>query len=126
MQRKVCKKCGRELPIGNFPRCSRLKSGRASYCKKCYRELSKAYYVANREKCKARSKRNYIKKCNERREEIRREKIEKNGGVIGGWKMYYLTHVKHGERRYNAVSMGGEVFKTDNKREFMRFLEEAI
>lgn len=42
---KICKKCGRELPISEFSKCKSRKDGLQPYCKEC----NKQYYAENRE-----------------------------------------------------------------------------
>jgi len=34
-KRKACKKCGEELPIANFPRDAKVKSGTRGTCRAC-------------------------------------------------------------------------------------------
>ena len=41
-QTKVCKKCGRELPLEAFNKHSRSKDGLQPYCKECQAAMSKA------------------------------------------------------------------------------------
>lgn len=36
METKKCKKCGRELPIEEFVKNSKIKSGYGSHCKECH------------------------------------------------------------------------------------------
>lgn len=67
---KVCPKCGRELPIDEFPwRWFKQfnKLYRDCYCKECRRKMSKAHYWANHEEILA--------KVHEQR---RREEKKKN------------------------------------------------
>lgn len=40
---KVCKKCGRELPLTMFNK-GKSSDGKDSYCKQCRNEVSRAYY----------------------------------------------------------------------------------
>lgn len=41
METKKCNKCGRELPIEDFVKNSRIKSGYSSHCKKCHGDYAK-------------------------------------------------------------------------------------
>ena len=50
---KVCKKCGRELPIENFYVNKSLKGGHDNTCKECKNEYAKEWQKNNREKKKA-------------------------------------------------------------------------
>lgn len=51
---KVCKKCGRELPIENFYTNKSLKGGHDNTCKECKTAYTKEWQKKNREKKKAR------------------------------------------------------------------------
>lgn len=46
---KVCRKCGRELPITEFARKSTAKDGLQSYCKQCNNKASTESYRKIRE-----------------------------------------------------------------------------
>ena len=50
METKVCKKCGRELPIENFYTNKSLKGGHDNTCKECKSNYSKEWAKKNREK----------------------------------------------------------------------------
>lgn len=50
--------------------------------------------------------------------------LKKAEETLGGWKMYYLKHPKKGESMYNAIATTGDVFKTNDKEEFLRFVAE--
>lgn len=52
METKVCKKCGRELPIENFYTNKSLKGGHDNCCKECKNAYSKEWQKKNREKKK--------------------------------------------------------------------------
>lgn len=41
METKVCKKCGRELPVAMFYKASNRKDGLQIYCKECQAEVNK-------------------------------------------------------------------------------------
>lgn len=56
METKVCKKCGRELPISDFYTNSRAKDGLATYCKECSNELSVEYARKRRARKKEEAK----------------------------------------------------------------------
>lgn len=43
METKVCKKCGRELPVGEFYGSPNNKDGLDSVCKECRKERMKEY-----------------------------------------------------------------------------------
>ena len=42
----------------------------------------------------------------------------------GGYTIYILNYPTNKERKYNAVSTAGDVFKTNDKKEFLRFVAE--
>lgn len=53
METKICRKCGRELPIENFYTNKSLKGGHDNCCKECKSAYSKEWQKKNREKKKA-------------------------------------------------------------------------
>lgn len=50
METKVCKKCGRELPLENFYVNKSLKGGHDNTCKECKNTYAKEWQKKNREK----------------------------------------------------------------------------
>ena len=50
---KVCKKCGRELPIESFGKNHTCKDGRCGTCKDCKTAYTKEWQKKNREKKRA-------------------------------------------------------------------------
>ena len=51
---KVCKKCGRELPLSEFYKKSNSRDGLQSNCKECSNKMSSEYAKKSRERKKAR------------------------------------------------------------------------
>lgn len=45
MQTKVCKRCGKELPINNFTKSKNMKDGHENKCKKCRQEQKKNHKI---------------------------------------------------------------------------------
>ena len=41
---KKCPKCGKELPLSNFSKCSTKKDGLQVYCKDCAKKYNNKYY----------------------------------------------------------------------------------
>ncbi len=58
METKVCKHCGRELPLSDFYTNSKTKDGYATYCKVCSNAISVEYARKRRERKKAEAKEN--------------------------------------------------------------------
>ena len=56
METKVCKKCGRELPLENFYVNKSLKGGHDNTCKECKNTYAKEWQKKNREKKKLQAK----------------------------------------------------------------------
>lgn len=52
VETKVCKRCGRELPIDGFPRCGKGYYRRA-VCKACYSDYHRAWHAARKAEGKA-------------------------------------------------------------------------
>ena len=53
METKVCKRCGRELPLENFYVNKSLKGGHDNTCKECKNTYAKEWQKKNKEKKKA-------------------------------------------------------------------------
>lgn len=58
METKICRKCGRELPIENFHINKSLKGGHDNTCRECKNAYSKEWAKKNREKKKLQAKEN--------------------------------------------------------------------
>lgn len=58
METKLCKHCGRELPLSDFYTNSKAKDGYATYCKVCNNAISVEYARKRRERKKAEAKEN--------------------------------------------------------------------
>lgn len=58
METKLCKHCGKELPVSDFYTNSKAKDGLATYCKECSNALSVEYARKRRERKKAEAKEN--------------------------------------------------------------------
>ena len=48
METKVCRKCGRELPIGKFHKCKDMKDGHKNICKTCKSIEAKEWWKKKR------------------------------------------------------------------------------
>lgn len=49
---KVCRKCGRELPLSEFPRNALSKDGHINTCKTCKANYEKSHLITVREKAR--------------------------------------------------------------------------
>lgn len=49
---KVCRKCGRELPLSEFPRTALSKDGHINTCKTCRASYEKSHRITTREKAR--------------------------------------------------------------------------
>ena len=52
METKVCKKCGRELPLSDFHKDSRMNGGHKSACKSCFNKYQIQYRAKLRQENK--------------------------------------------------------------------------
>ncbi len=106
------------------------KNGLNSWCKECSNMASKKWRKENRTKSLEYSRAYYIKHKEQMKTLAAREKLERQRefkrDILGGYIVHILNYPTTKERKYNAVSTAGEVFKTNDKREFMRFLEETV
>ena len=115
---KVCTKCKRELPLSEFSPDVAYKGGHKTWCKDCYKKVRQEWYAKNRAVA------NEKKRISQQKRREFEQGIPQAAGILGGWKMYYLNHPKRGEFAFNAVSTAGDVFKTNDKKEFLRFVAE--
>lgn len=105
---KVCSKCKRELDESMFYRYHRNRDGLLHYCKDCRRK----YMRENSRMYKENAERNRI--------------IKENNDInqcLGGYRIYILNRPKTGECKFNIVPTLGDVFKTNSKQDFIRYLE---
>lgn len=127
---KTCTKCGKAKPIDEFYNSLTGKYGVQARCKECQRKEHKKYYNAHLE-----HKRAMNRIYNERRQERERlakeneERLEllKASEILGGYRIYILNHVKEGEVKYTCVKVStAEVYRTNDKRNFLCYLEGVI
>lgn len=125
---KICTKCKRELPLSEFSRMKNGKNGLRSWCNECNRAAARAWAQANPERFKETCRKNYIKRKEKMKTLAAREREERRKAfakdVLGGYTIYILNYPTNKERKYNAVATTGDVFKTNDKKEFLRFVAE--
>ena len=105
METKICKGCGRELPMEKFVKASRGKYGRASKCRDCFRQ----YREANKEHI-TKHKKEYSEANKEAISRHKKEYVEANKvSIAGKQKMYYeenrdriLAHMKLNRKQFSA------------------------
>lgn len=107
---KICTKCKRELPLSQFWEDIAYKDGHKTWCREMHREH--------------RLRQKEYSRCSYEEYLAEKEALRKAEEILGGWKMYYLKHPKKGESMYNAIATTGDVFKTNDKKEFLRFVAE--
>lgn len=116
---KICTKCGRALPLDRFTTAKGYKYGRYSKCKECCAKESKEYYAKNKNKV-----------CTYKREwrhQTEAYEVLKAEELLGGWRIYVLNHIKEGESKYTAVKVAtADVYRTNDKKEFLGYLEREI
>lgn len=113
---KVCSICKRELPLSAFGKLYSSKDGLQYSCKKCLNKRNREYFANNRDKYHE-----YYRK-----REDAKNLLDYNNmcDAIGGYKIYILNHTKNGEYKYNIINtVTREVFKTNDKNEFIKFVE---
>ena len=77
IDKKVCKKCGRILPLSMFHRNKKSKGGYRNTCKDCVKEYTKIYNEKNKEIIKEKSKQ-YERKREATEKERKKEYYQKN------------------------------------------------
>lgn len=102
---KVCKRCKKELPSKDFPPHKRCRDGLSNICRRCTKARDYA-----REEFK----------------EKEREKEKLYEKATGGLKIYILNYPCRGEKKFNICSTDEWYYSTDNKDDFLRYLELHI
>lgn len=127
---KVCKKCGKEKPYSEFAKNPYGKNGIENICKACKSKVTKDWAIKNPER-----KKQAILAFQQKRKEKTKTLAQKefyralhdfNGDVLGGYKIFILNHVRGNEKKYNIVRTDGRVFLTNDRAEFLQFLEKRV
>lgn len=113
-ENKVCRTCGRELPISAFPKDKGYKSGRSNQCRDCQNKQ-------HREALERRKENGFCLSEKERKE---RQAIADFEQKLGGFKVSILNYAEKGEYKYTVASTKGDFFQTNSKEEFINFLKE--
>lgn len=122
---KECTHCHEVKPLSEF---YRRKDGELeSWCKKCKTEAAVKWNKEHKYRHKI-----HVIKYKENKEKYHKTLAEKqtfkeiidfSRDVLGGYKIYILNHKKAGERKYNIIRTDGKTFCTNDKIEFLNFLE---
>lgn len=127
---KTCTKCGKTKPIEEFYKSPTGKYGVYSVCKECQRKEHKKYYIADLERRREMNRK--YKERHQEKERLAKENAErmavlKASEILGGYRIYVLNHCKEGESKYTCVKVAtAEVYRTNDKRKFLSYLEGVI
>ena len=117
---KKCTCCGKELPLYEFAPDGRYKYGVLSRCRKCIAKAAREYRLK-------REKAGWYKSKPPKQKEEDLVAIKEFNIVCGGYKIFVLNHCKEGEVKYTCVKVStAEVFRTNDKRKFLCYLEGVI
>ena len=111
---KMCNRCRRTLPLDKFSKDAAYKGGYKTFCKDCVKDYGRRY----REK--------QLKNYHEMKEYISLQELMKAEKTLGGYKIFIQNHTKKGESKYNVIDTAGEVFKTNDRKEFLDYLRGNI
>lgn len=95
---KICSKCGRELPISQFPFRNKAKGTRRANCKECHNQYMKNKYQENKQKLQDLKSQMTCVKCGEKR-----------GYVLD------FHHINPDEKEYTISHMIANHYSFDNK-----------
>lgn len=127
---KQCHKCGEWLPLEKFPKNAGGKNGLNCWCKSCTAAYKHDYYEQHKEKLMMQNKANKLKRLEQKQtltqQEFLHERMEFLRNVCGGYKIAVLNYAKKNEFKYNIERTDGRVFCTNNKEEFLTFLEKRL
>ena len=79
---RVCRKCGRELPLSEFVKSKTCASGYEYTCKQCRREYYLKWFAANPEKAREHNRESSLKYREKHRENIRKYYLANAGKII--------------------------------------------
>jgi hypothetical protein len=96
---KICNRCKRELPIGEYYKDKSRCDGLQSACKSCFSEMGREYRQKNKEKI-AEKNREYYQQNKEKTAEVKREYYQQNKEKIAerGRKYYQQNKEKIAEK----------------------------
>lgn len=127
---KRCNKCGEWLPLEKFGKDLNGKNGFRCWCKSCMAAYKHDYYENHKEKLKMQTRVNQLKRLEQKQtlaqQEFLHEKVQFQKDVCGGYKIAVLNYAKRNEFKYNIERTDGRVFCTNNKEEFLTFLEKRL
>ena len=125
METKVCKKCGRELPIEEFYKDKRKKDGYSCWCKECFKQQQKQYYQEHKEekaeyfkkryqehkKEKAEYDKQYRQEHKEERAEFDKHRYQSNKeAILEQKKQYYQTQMGRALNLVNGYSQSDKLY----------------
>jgi hypothetical protein len=115
---KVCSCCKKELPVSEFWVSRARKDGLQIYCKKC--KCVKDLIARKKRQDKKRLEREKLRIY----KRVKESKTNTHWSYpFGGYKITIQNYVKNGEFKYNILPIGGKLFATNSKNEFMDYLE---
>lgn len=108
---KRCSICRRALPLDRFSKDAAYKGGYKTICKDCVNDYGRKYREQQKEKL---------------RDYVTLQELMKAEKILGGYKIFIQNHTKKGESKYNVIDTAGEVFKTNDRKEFLDYLRGKI
>jgi len=122
LKSKTCRVCGESHDLSFYHRDSRAKDGHRNECKNCSKKKGREYYLANREKYKAETKRRY-RENRQAAIEYARQWRQKNPEKVKEYHERYRERYPEKERlrhidkqlRRNALKKNNGVFKVRAK-----------
>lgn len=121
MKTKVCSCCKEELPVSAYWRKKSAKDGLQNFCKKCQKKKKRKRYEDYLDRNRKHQQRIALRMA--KRENLSKALKPFCIDVLGGFKITIQNHTKKGEKKYNILPIGGELFATNSKNEFMDYLE---
>lgn len=113
---KVCKKCGRELPIEEFYRLKTMKDGHMNVCKECFMQQNKQYYQDNKEAKLEWQKQYYQEHKEERAEYMKQYRKDNREEILERKKQYRQEHKEERaeyQKQYRSTPMGRALYLVD-------------
>lgn len=127
---RFCRQCGEVKPLSEFIRNKNCKNGLESWCKKCHAQYMREYYKKNPIKAQKNKERMQQRRKEQRttlaQKDFCKAKRDFSLDILDGYKIHILNYAKRNEYRYNCIRTDGRCYCTNDKQDFLTFLEKRI
>lgn len=123
METKICKKCGKELPLSEFNKRKVTKDGYNHWCKECVKQYNKQYREEHKEAIAEINRQYYQDNREDILEQQKQYRQEHKEEIAEQQKQYRL---KHSDKLQTYRDANKEEFKEYNRLYYLKHREELI